>query len=49
MSIIKKILENIPSNKNVPRLKKNIVNNNQDLAVVIHTCDAYSFCWEAWY
>ena len=47
MSFKKKILKFIPTNRNIDKIADSTIEKNE-FAVVIHTCDKYSFCWEGW-
>lgn len=48
MSLRKKIYSLIPTNTNQSSI--NIGSNNDySLAVIIHTCDDYIFCWAGWF
>jgi hypothetical protein len=45
---MKQILRWIPTNRNIQPAAAVTMARGKALAVVVHTCDDYEFCWEGW-
>lgn len=47
--LTKAVLNLVPRDHDISNVTSRELVRNKDLAVILHTCDAYEFCWTGWH